>query len=212
MSNASSLARFSLFFFRGLAVADKGSIRSGHHHHPILCLCHVWPLWLTLTVIARCGDDDHGDDDNISAYCHDVLIMLVVSCHRIPSPCRQHAVIMTPPSYRHHVANALSSSRYHRVVIVVWSCRHRVVLMSSLPASPPSAAAAPRRRRREAVAGLFARSGAGAGGFLQTVLFGLSGLRLWPDRLELNPSLVEAHRLQFGGVDDDDDDDGDDDV
>jgi trehalose/maltose hydrolase-like predicted phosphorylase len=30
------------------------------------------------------------------------------------------------------------------------------------------------------------------GGFLQTILFGLPGLRLWGDRLVLNPQLVEG--------------------
>ena len=30
------------------------------------------------------------------------------------------------------------------------------------------------------------------GGFLQTILFGLPGLRLWSDRLALNPQLVEG--------------------
>jgi trehalose/maltose hydrolase-like predicted phosphorylase len=32
----------------------------------------------------------------------------------------------------------------------------------------------------------------GVGGFLRTVLFGLPGLRLWGDRLALNPQLVEG--------------------
>eukprot|EP01052_Picozoa_sp_SAG31_P071312 SAG31_NODE_30223_length_384_cov_0.543860_1_plen_128_part_11 len=46
----------------------------------------------------------------------------------------------------------------------------------------------------------------GVGGFLQTVLFGLPGLRLWQDRLALNPQLVEgmthikARGLHFMGT------------
>ena len=46
----------------------------------------------------------------------------------------------------------------------------------------------------------------GVGGFLQTILFGLPGLRVWPDRLALNPLLVEgmqsatARGLHFCGV------------
>merc|ERR1711972_550554 len=32
----------------------------------------------------------------------------------------------------------------------------------------------------------------GIGGFLQTALFGLTGLRIWPDHLALNPVLMEG--------------------
>merc|ERR1712224_1124906 len=32
----------------------------------------------------------------------------------------------------------------------------------------------------------------GAGGFLQSVQFGLTGLRIWPDHLSLNPFLVDG--------------------
>ena len=45
----------------------------------------------------------------------------------------------------------------------------------------------------------------GIGGFLQTVLFGLPGLRIWPGRLALQPSLVEGmdayvHRIWGSGA------------
>jgi trehalose/maltose hydrolase-like predicted phosphorylase len=46
----------------------------------------------------------------------------------------------------------------------------------------------------------------GVGGFLQTILFGLPGLRVWPDRLALQPLLVEgmehakARGVHFRGV------------
>ena len=41
----------------------------------------------------------------------------------------------------------------------------------------------------------------GVGGFLQTVLFGLPGLRLWSDHLALNPQLVEGmERVKARGL------------